>query len=278
MRSKSPVKHFERDAGIETKKSDGEKPKSHNRGAKPKSGKVTSPYFEHKSESEIKKELEEKEGNRKRNEKLPPGSKTSKRKVSSENKAEISKVDRHNKANKKVNTPSRSVRRKRKPVSYKETTTENSDDNTCKEEDSEDYDDDDDYDDEDDIHKNKNNDGKCYESDDDDFIETPKRSLSSKLSQRLKQNSGKRERKSCMPSVERGYARKLVKTIDDEVEFQKTSKPVKRRRSVNDIRHSPNVQVISSDSESSHSKDLLDGENESNSCMTLLFYLSHLEI
>eukprot|EP00795_Rhopilema_esculentum_P002440 gene2441-18094_t len=83
-----------------------------------------------------------------------------------------------------------------------------------------------------------------------DSTKSSRKSIASKLSER-------REKRSCMPSVDRGYARKLVKTIDDDDEFDKTSKPVKFRKSLNNKANSPTVKVISSDSESCQSKESL---------------------
>lgn len=88
-----------------------------------------------------------------------------------------------------------------------------------------------------------------------DFVDAPTTSLSGKLSKKASQSSGEKAKKSVMPSVSRGYAMKLMETIDNDDDFEKTSKPVKRRRSSNNKSESPKVKVISSDSESCHSKD-----------------------
>ena len=260
--------------GTQAKRENRKSAKSPGLGVKSKGGSVVSPYFEHNSETEIKKDLEKEEGKSKVNENKKfkkeqslAVSKSAKRKVKTKGKTKDSEFDKEMKISGKVNTSGRSVRRQRKPINYMETSTEKNEDDVNRDEDS---DVEDDYD-----GLGDNDDGNDY-SDDDDFIETPKRSLSSKLSHKFKQESDKRSRKSCMPSVERGYARKLVKTIDDDAKFEKSSKPVKRRRSLNDIRHSPTVQMISSDSESSHDKDPLQEEIEPSS--RTLFCTCHLQL
>ena len=227
-----------------------------------KAGKVTSPYFEEETVSEIKKDLEENEKNTKKIDKHH-GNKSSKRKSAKNIKANVSKVSKNKKSDLNANTPRLSATRKRKLINYKETDIEATE--RSSEEGSEAYDVDEGGDDVDD-----------EEEDDDDFMDTPKRSLSSKLSEKAQGRSGKRERKSCMPSVDRGYARKLVKTINDEAKFEKTSKPVKRRRSLNDIKHSPTVKIISSDSESCHSKDLTSERMRSSSSKLLNFLFIQL--
>ena len=109
-----------------------------------------------------------------------------------------------------------------------------------------------------------------------DFEETPRTSLSAKLSKRASESSGEKAKKSVMPSVSRGYAMKLVETIDDDDDFEKTSKPVKRRRSSNNKAESPKVKVISSDSESCHSKDSLKFVSKSTASGKFLFFLKKI--
>ena len=104
-----------------------------------------------------------------------------------------------------------------------------------------------------------------------DFEETPRISLSAKLSKKASESSGEKAKKSVMPSVSRGYAMKLVETIDDDDDFERTSKPVKRRRSSNNRAESPKVKVISSDSESCHSKDSLKVVSKSSASGKFLF-------
>ena len=213
---------------------------------KSQKGKVTSPYFGHKIASDEVEAMEGQKGHEKKKEKVSSESKPVKRKANNKNETKNSKDERETKLGNKVSTPSRSAKRKRKAVNYKETG-----DDVYKDDASSDadpgYRDDADS-------ANSNADSDDDSSDfDDDFIETPK-SLSSKLSQKLKKTTNK----SCMPSVERGYARKLVTTIDNDEKFEKTSKPVKRRKSLNTIRSSPTVKVISSDSDSPNGKDVVD--------------------
>ncbi|XP_065066947.1 DNA repair protein complementing XP-C cells homolog [Rhopilema esculentum] len=207
-----------------------------------------SPYFmTDTSDSDIKKELQAAEG-------IGKKKSTPKRRVT---KAEATVIENVKKSAKSRKTNSKEVRldkrnqngkrmRARKKIDYKETDNEADDKGDCNDTDTvkesceeaqnERKSDDDDDDD-----------------DDDDFIEATKssrKSIASKLSER-------REKRSCMPSVDRGYARKLVKTIDDDDEFDKTSKPVKFRKSLNNKANSPTVKVISSDSESCQSKESL---------------------
>jgi len=243
VNSKSSVKHFQDGVAL---KSNQKVSQPHATKKKSKNGKVTSPYFEHKVASDEVKAVEEQKWHHKKRNTLSSETKPLKRKLNIKSATKNSKDDKETKLGNKVSTPSKSAKRKRKAVNYKE-----SGDDIYKDDASSDadpgY-----HDDADSVDSNADSDDEGSDFDD-DFIETPK-SLSAKLSQKVKKSTSK----SCMPSVERGYARKLVTTIDNDEKFEKTSKPVKREKSLNTIRSSPTVKVISSDSDSSNGKDVVD--------------------
>ena len=228
---------------------------------KSKISKATSPYFDQHLESEMEKKSREGKKSRGEIENEMIDSKTTSISplLGSEGlkkKARNLTASRKPKKTNKAESPTASIRyesgkRKRKTVNYKGMDVETGNDGSNEESFNEE-------DDEDDL---------------DDFMETPKRSFSSRLSQKVLTNSGKKTKKSCMPSVEGGYARKLVQAIDDDDEFEKTSKPAKKRRSLNNKRNSPSVQMLSSDSESSHSEDHKSGMKQSQA--GVLFHSVH---
>ena len=201
-----------------------------------------SPYFLTDTlDSDIKQELHASEG-------IGKKKSTPKRSIT---KAEATVIENVKKSTRSRKTNSKEVgldqrnqngkrMRTRKKIDYKETDNEVDDKGDCNDTDT--------------VKESCEEVQNKRESDDeDDFVEATKisrKSIASKLSER-------REKRSCMPSVDRGYARKLVKTIDDDDKFDKTSKPVKLRKSLNNKANSPTVKVISSDSESCQSKESL---------------------
>ncbi len=93
-------------------------------------------------------------------------------------------------------------------------------------------------------------------SDDSDFIETPRRSLSAKLSAKAGKSSQKAKRSKLenRKSLVKPYESKLVDKIDDDSDFERTSKPLVRKNSNNNKSSPEPVRVMSSDTDAEEPK------------------------